>query len=357
METAHGSNMGKSAPETPPAPNAQAVAQAQTTSNQQTAQYQSQLNNGNSYGPYGSVTNTYNPTANQWTQDTTLSPQEQAIFNSGTQAQGTALGLANTQLGKVGTALGQTLTAPSAQTSAAGGPIASSFNPGQQVQGQVGNDNINQSVSNAENANFAGQMQLLQPQMQQASEQQNANLIAQGLNPNDAAYQNSQTLFGNQQATQLGQAASSAVAAGNAEQNTLFGQQLGQGEFANQAAGQEYAQNEGLAGFGNTAESQQFGQNTTNAQLYNSGVQQNFADQATAQETPINEFDALMSSGQVTAPQTASLNQAGVAPTDVTGAYALQQQAEQADYQSQMQQYESGLGGLFNLGSAALLAA
>ena len=318
--------MGKSAP-TPPTPvDPTVVSQAQTASNIATADNQSQLNNGNSYGPNGSVTNTYDPAANQWNQTTTLSPQEQSILDQGQQAQGTALGIANNQLGNVQTALNQQLTAPTMQTGVQGGPL----------QMSVGGQNVNQSVQNAEQANFAGQMQLLAPQMQQASEQQNAQLVAQGLNPNDAAFQNSQTLFNNGQAVQLGQAASNAVNAGNAEQNTLFGQQLNQGQFAN------------------TAQGQQFSQNMSGAQLNNQAQQADFTNQAYAQQQPINEFDALMSSGQVGMPTAANLSQTSVAPTDVTGAYGLQAQQQQQQYQSQLAQQQSSLGGLFNLGSAAM---
>jgi hypothetical protein len=62
-----------------------------------------------------------------------------------------------------------------------------------------------------------------------------------------------------------------------------------------------------------------------------------------------------MSSGQVQAPSSTPA-QTSIAPTNVLGAYQLQQNAEQADYQAQLQNYNSGLGGLFNLGSAALSA-
>jgi hypothetical protein len=63
-----------------------------------------------------------------------------------------------------------------------------------------------------------------------------------------------------------------------------------------------------------------------------------------------------MSSGQVQAPSSTPA-QTSIAPTNVLGAYQLQQNAEQANYQAQLQNYNSGLGGLFNLGSAALSAA
>ena len=292
--------MGK--PQPPAPPNPQQVAQAQTQSNQQTAEFQSQLNNGNSFSPYGSVTNVQDPGTNQWTQTTQLSPAEQNIFNLSTGAEGSALGVANDQIGRVGTALGTPLTTPNLQTS-------------------VGPTDFNQAVNNTVQSQFGAEMGLLQPQMQQASEQQNANLIAQGLNPNDAAWQNSMQLFNNAQGQERAQVANNAQQLGNAEQAQLFGEALNQGQFGNQAA------------------------------------QQGFQNQAYAQNTPINQFDALLSSGQVQAPSVSQIAQTGVSPTDVLGAYALQQQQENANYQAQMQQYNSGLGGLFNLGSAALMFA
>ena len=63
-----------------------------------------------------------------------------------------------------------------------------------------------------------------------------------------------------------------------------------------------------------------------------------------------------MSSGQVQAPSSTP-SQTSVAPTDVTGAYALQAQQQNAQYQAQLANYQSGLQGLYSLGSAAMLAA
>jgi hypothetical protein len=299
---------------------------AQTQSNQQTALYQSQLNNVNTSGPYGSVNYDYNPTSNQWSQSTTLSPAEQSIFQEGTQAQGTALGIANNQLGNVATALNTALPAT--------GPLANNVTAGP-IQGSIGNQNVNQAVDQTIGSQYGAMMGLQQPQMQQAAEQEQAQLTAQGLNPNDAAYQNAMTLFGNQQAQEYAQTANNAVQAGNAEQNTLFGQQAAQGQFAN------------------AAQSQAFGEGQSNAALYNAANQQDFTNSAYAQELPINEFNSLMSSGQVNAP-TSTPAQTSVSPTDVLGAYGLQAQQEQNAYASQLAQYQSGLGGLFSLGSAAI---
>lgn len=375
----------KDTPTPPPAPDPNVVAGAQTASNQATAQFQSQLNNGNTVGPAGSITNVQNPNTNQWTQTTQLSPAEQGLFNSGTQAQQGALDVANQQIGRVGQALQTPLTPPSLQGSVGnagqiatgfdpGSPLQTSFNPGQQVQGQVGSQNINQSVMQAELGSYNNAQMFLQPQQAQAAEQQQAALVAQGLNPNDTAYQNSQNLFQLGQTQQQQSAINNAIAAGQTEQNTLFGQQVQQGNFANSAAGQEYAQNQGSAAFNNaaagqqygqnqgqaafqnTAQQQQYGQDLSSAQFANQTAQQNFQNQAYAQQQPINEFTALMGNGQVQMPGGYNGSQTSVAPTDVTGAYALQQQQLNSNYQSQMANYQSGLSGLFSLGSAGMMA-
>jgi len=298
--------MGKSAPSPPPAPDPAAIAAAQESADAKTAQLQSVLNNGNSYGPFGSVVNKQAGPGGQWTQTTTLSPAEQAIFNAGTAAQAGALGLANTQLGRIGQTLGTGVTAPAMAGSvsagspqfaiAPAGPITAGFNPGLGVQGQVAQapaeltlvsvapidvgagSNLpgaaplatsynaggpiqsalsaapplqtgvnpaalgDPAVQNAINAQYGQATSRLDPQWAQASEQQQAQLTAQGLNPNDAAWRNSMTLFNNAKNDAYNQALSSAIGAGDQEQNTLYGQALGAGQFANAAQGQQFGQ-------------------------------------------------------------------------------------------------------------------
>ena len=63
-----------------------------------------------------------------------------------------------------------------------------------------------------------------------------------------------------------------------------------------------------------------------------------------------------MGSTQVQSPTGIAYTPSSVAPTDVTGAYALSQQAQQAQYQAKLQNQQANMGGLFSLGSAALMA-
>ena len=348
--------MGKEAPSAPAVPNPQVVAQAQTTSNLATAQAQSQLNNTNVVSPYGTVSYAQPGGADtQYTQTTQLSPAEQQIFNAQTADQGQAAQIAGQQLGNVSNALNTPVTAPTMQTGVQNGPIATGYNSGGPIQGQVSSVGTDPAILQAENAAYGTATQYLNPQWQQATEQNQAQLTAQGLNPNDAAYQNAQTIFGGQENQAYQGAINAATAAGQAEQNTLYGQNLQSGQFANAAQAQQNTQNASQAGFQNTAQQQQNSEALANAQLNNQAQQSDFTNQAYAQELPINEFNSLMSSGQVQAPSSTPA-QTAVAPTDVTGAYALSQQQANANYQAQLAQYNSGLSGLFSLGSAAALA-
>lgn len=319
--------MGK--PSAPQPVDPTTVANAQTASNEQTAQFNSQLNNYNTSSPYGQVNWTQNPSTRQWTQATTLSPAEQAIFDQSTQAQSGALGIANQAIPRISQALSAGnpyVGQPGLSYGVQGGPIVTS----------VGAQDINPSVQNAANAAYESETQYLDPQWAQAREQAQSNLANQGLNPNSAAYQNAMQQFGDQENQAYQGALNAAVTAGDAEQNTLYGQQLQSGEFANSAQGQAFNQALG------------------DAQLNNATQQTAGQENAYAQQLPINEFDALMSSGQVALPQAGQYTASQAAPTDVLGAYSLAGQQAQNAYQTQMAGYDSTLGGLFNLGASAL---
>ncbi len=288
-------------------------------------------------------------------------------------------------------------SSPSAQPSAAYAPSA---NPGPTID----------PVAATQYGEYQQAASRLDPQWRQASEQEQASLAAQGLSPNSAAYQNAMTLFSNSKNDAYNQAIFGAIGAGNTEQNTLYGQQLasgqfhnasqqqnydqlmgraqfqnsgqlqgynenlGQAQFRNQAQQQQYGENQGEAQFNNAAQgqantqnaaaaafrNQSLGQNwqeqDANAQLANSAAQQGFQDRAYSQELPINEFTALMGQSQVGMPQSAPAQNTQVGIPDVTGAYGLNSKVAEENYQTQMQNYQSGLGGLFNMGSAAISA-
>lgn len=227
-------------------------------------------------------------------------------------------------------------------------------------------------VATTQLATYANARQMLDPQWNQASEQQAAQLAAQGLTPGSAAYNNAMQVFGNNRAQAYNDAIFGAIGAGNTEQNTLFGQNLNSMQAHNSAQQQQNQQNLQAMQAGNQAQLQQnqenaaaaafnnstWGQNWqeqfANTQLANQNAQQHFQDTAYASQLPINEFTALMGNTQVGMPPSSPAQNTSVAAPDVTGAYGLQAQVNQANYAAAMQNYQSSLGGLFNLGSAAI---
>jgi hypothetical protein len=110
--------MGKSTPAPPPPPDPYATAGAQTGSNVNSAIASGVIGNVNQTGPYGSTsynqTDTYTMTGPdgktyqvpRYTQTTTLSPEQQQLYNQQTQIGGKMNNLASNQLDTLGSVLG-----------------------------------------------------------------------------------------------------------------------------------------------------------------------------------------------------------------------------------------------------------
>lgn len=427
--------MGKSAPSPPPAPDPVALANAQAQANIQSAQEQQKLNMVGSSGPQGSVS--YHADSNEpggYTQVTTLSPEQQALYNSLTSAQQGALDIGNQQLGRVSNALSTPLDTSGLPNLSAGNysgvpqlqsqiqgltngvsggqiqnsfnggqPLLYGFNPGQQVQGQVGPQDLGGAANAVSNAVYQQAASRLDPQYSLAQQQLETKLANQGLNANDLAYQNAMDTFNRGKNDAYNQAIYSAIPAGLNAENTLFGQSLQQGQFANSAAAQQYQQNQGLAAFHNQTAGQDFGQNQQQAQfanqaqaqayqqalanaqmqnanamaqaqfgnsanlqgfneanaaatLANQARNQGLQERAYQENQPINQLSGLLSLGQVMMPQGIQYTPSQVAPTDVLGAQALSTQAQMNAYNAQLQQNSGLMNGLFSLGSAAIMA-
>lgn len=319
-----------------------------------------------------------------------------------------------------------------------GQPLQYSFDPGQAVQGHVGGNQDLARLIATEGAyqQFASR---LDPRFDTDEDRLRTRLANQGYSENSTGYQDRLNKFGQQKNDAYNQALLSAIREGETAAQGQFGRELAQGQFANQAAGQMYAQNQGLAGFhnatagqeyaqnkgqaefynaanlaqamfrnqaqqqgfgqdlsrfqaenaaaaqqfgqnqqqalfGNQAQQQAFGQNLTgaqfwnqsqnqafnqglsNAQLSNQARQQGLQEQAYLQNMPINQLTSLLGLGQVGMPQGVQYTPSQVAAPDVLGAYALQTQAQQAAANRAAQQQSGLMGGLFSLGSAAIMA-
>jgi hypothetical protein len=360
----------------PPAPDPVQVANAQSQSNIATAREQQRLNMINTYGPQGSVVYGADPNApGGYSQTTSLSPSEQQTYDLSKQAENAALGLAGQQIGRVGDALSTPLNMDGLPALRGGDQLTarvlglqpgqglqSTFDPGQAIQGSVGGD-LEAARKAMTDAVYGQATSRLDPMWQQREDQARVRLANQGLTEGSTAYDTALANLGRDRNDAYNQAAYSSIGAGEQAAQALFGRQLGQGQFANQAAGQMYEQNRGLAQFGNDVQQQGWDQSLQQiqaqiaaGQFANQARQQGMQERAYLQNQPINQFSALLGSGQVGMPQGVQYTPSQVAPTDVVGSYALKTQADQAAANRRAQQSSGLMGGLFSLGSAAIMA-
>lgn len=390
----------KSGPTPPPAPDPTVTSKAQSDANIATAREQQRLNLINTYGPNGSVVYAADPNApGGYSQTTNLSPAEQSIYDAQKATELGATNIARDQLGRVQNALQTPLDTTGLQQLSGGvdlsglnpgsgirssfnqgGPLQYGFDQGQQVQGSVGgNQDLARLV--ASEANYRQAASRLDPRFDKAEDRERTRLAAQGFSENSQGYRDAMSEFGRSREDAYNQAILSSIREGEAAAQGQFGRELAQGQFANDAAGQQYQQGLGSAAFNNQTAGQDYQQNLGAAQFGNQAQQQAYQQQLSAvqaalanaqfgnearnqglqeraylQNQPVNQLTGLLSLGQVGMPQGIDYSPTQIANTDVLGAYALQNQAQQAAYQAQMQNRSGMLGGLFQLGSAALLA-
>lgn len=99
------------------------------------------------------------------------------------------------------------------------------------------------------------------------------------------------------------------------------------------------------------------GENDAVNQLLLTGRNQAVQEALLERSQPLNEIIGLASGTQVQTPQAMAAPQTGMAGTDVAGITQQNYANQMAGYNSQMGQWNSGIGGLFSLGGSALQAA
>lgn len=294
--------MGK--PSAPRAPDPVATANAQTQSNIATAREQQRLNMIGTQGPTGTTRYEADPNSpGGYRQITELSPEQLQAYQQGMGVYNRALGVAGDQIGRVGQSLGQGFNMD-------GLP---------ELQGGLTED-FSGDRQRIEEALYRRATGYLDPQFAKAREGMDATLTARGLGMNSAAAQNMGNLFNQNERAAYGEARDSAIIGGGAEQSRLLADAL-----ANR-------------GFGNQARTQ--------------GMQ----ERAYQQNLPLEQLQALLGTGQVSMPQGVAYTPSAVGQTDVLGAHALNQQGQWNRYNANMQNYQNTVGGLFNLGQAAIMS-
>lgn len=318
--------MGK--PSAPQAPDPYQSAAAQYQYGKQAAAYNAALNRINTSGPGGSVS--YNVTgmdrnsgAPIYTQQTTLSPEQQQLYDI---QQKQSLGLAGTTNQAIANSQNQ-LSNPLGFMSNVGaiqhGPDTSG------IPGIAGAGDLAGFTNQARDAAYKQQTQYLDPQFSQQQEQLDARLRNSGAHPGDPAYDNAMKLFNDQKQQAYESAFNNANSQGLAEQQALYGESAG-------------------------TNAQLYGQALSRMQAANAAQGQNYQQQFANQNLPLNQLSALRSGSQVAMPTGQSLGAAGqgnAAAPDLQG--ALQNQ-----YQGQLNAYNAQTGGINSLlGDAGTLGA
>lgn len=285
------------------------LAQAQTQSNIATAQNQAALNNSNVNNPLGSSTWTPYTDANgqvRYTLTQQLAPQNEITYaNQKVGATDLAqlipsfAGMGQQALSGVGNFLGSLIPSAEAAVSPtlnlSGVPTPQQVTPAN-FQTSVAQGPIQTSVSSdfptlvkqAQDAAYQSQTQYLDPQYSQAKSNLDQQLADQGIQPGTAAYDRAQGDFARQKQMAYQSAQDQAVAAGNQQEQALFGQSVQAGSFANQAQQQQFSQGLSMADLLNQAELASINQGNQAAQL---GLQRAVA----TQQAPVSTLGALTS--------------------------------------------------------------
>ena len=202
---------------------------------------------------------------------------------------------------------------------------------------------------------FDRQLGLLQPEFTRQRDQLEQNLADRGLPIGGEAYNQALDRLDRQQGEQQQRLAQQADIAGGQEASRLF-------NMASSARGQLFREAAAEGEFGRAGQQQAFGQQAANVAQQNAARQQQIADQLRANELQnqsrqaqlnermglrglqFNELAALLGGPQIQQPTF-------FAPSAVNtiGANQLAQQSAANAYNQQMQNYSSGMGGLFDL--------
>ena len=303
------------------------AAQATAAGNLDAARAATAANRVNQITPYGSLkyaetgTDKYgNPT---WTATTTLSPDQQQLYNYDI-ASSLGLGeLQNKGLNYVSNMINQpfsTSTLPELSSQLNAPTLQTTLDN----QGMAGWDRANSLV-----------MQRLQPQIERQRSRLETQLANQGIMRGSEAYNNAM-LDQNQRENDL---LNQAQLTGLGAQQQVFGQGLQAGQF------------------GNTAQQQMLANQVQQAQLANQARGQGFQELAYQRNEPIKTLNAVRSGSQVTNPNSFYVNapqQATTAGADLLSAAGMTGNANIAQANAENAQRNAMIQGLFSLGSAGV---
>jgi hypothetical protein len=374
--------VGKS--KAPDPPDYAAAAKEQGTANVSSAIASNYLNQANQVGPYGSLTYSYSgnnitlpdgSVVPQTTATTTLSPEQQKLYEQQTGISTSLNDLATKGIGYVDKAVSTPVTSASV-----GGPGLSTglartqFDPTAdptQLGIQSGYD-FSELGAMPKASDFQGQrdqitdayMARLQPYLDKQRSAMDVKLANQGITHGSEAYGWDNDILNRGENDQR----IAALLAGDQEQQNMFqnamgirsqgvGEAVAQGNFGNQAQQQEFGQSQQELENANQAAQANFGQGLASSQFQNQARSQAIQEADYFQNQPLNMLNALRSGGQVNLPQFGNVSAGNsIAPAPVYAAAGDQYAAQMQNYQAQMQQQQALMSGIGSIAGAAITA-
>lgn len=312
-----------SSPKAPKQPDVIAAAREQGQQNIQAARTTAALNRVNQVGPNGTVSFSQDPNnPDQYTQTTSLSPEQQSLYDAQTRGSTARNNLGNQNLSMYGQNIGAgidssglpqrvTSLGTTDQVSSVGAPSSAvsrirtmglpsfekqagqSYQQGVDFSGATalpGNKDFSAERQRVEDALYGRSASRLDDQFGRQQEDMRSQLLNRGLREGTAAYEDQMRDFNQSRTDAYGDLRDRAVAAGGQEQQRLFsqalaarqqgvGEELQQGQFANDAA-----QLQNMYGLNRRQQAaaergQTFGENSTQAQFQNQSANQNFQNE------------------------------------------------------------------------------
>jgi hypothetical protein len=299
------------------------AAEEQARQNQILLDQQTQANRPNINTPQGSSAWTKDANGN-WTQDITLSPEQQKIYDAQTQ---TAIGrneLAQSMLPQARAALGTAIDysqLPSAGQSLQSRELATNLDFTGAPELSSGEETRNR----AEEALYGRSTARLDPQMKEQESELRTRLYNQGLREGDAAFDAEIGKFTQSKQDAYAAARQDAITAGGTEASREYGMDLSSRQ-------QNISETTNQANFMNQAAAQGLSQDQAISAYQNQLRQQALSEQQGARSQAINEMNSLQSGQQVSMPEFPNFQSAGQGQTpDLVGAANTQYQRDLAE--------------------------
>ena len=277
-----------------------------------------------------------------WSNNVSLSPSQQAIFDQQNNLQQGLFGAQNNALGYVNDMMSKPFSGqPIDPNSFTYGSV---LDPNSIKLGTVLADG--QMYDPTRNTNNATQliMDRLNPQLDRQEGSLRARLANSGVTMGSDAYNNANESFGRTRNDAMNQAALAGIKLG-----------MAQSQLGTQQQAQQFGQTNQNAGLFANFQNQAFNQQNANNQLYAALQNQGFQQQAYNYNLPMNTLNALRAGNQVASPTFQSFApQATVGGPDYSSAAANQYRADLGNANAQNASANALMSGLFSLGGAAI---